>query len=374
MALPDNLKIEKLSREMTEKRKNGRNIFLRQHLNENYPEFYSENPDFRLEKYYAEMGWNYHNMTVKQAIDMAEGDLAYKFLWTETVLPALFEGVYVSADYRYLLASSNPDNASQVTQPYIEAENIRQSHGKKNITPPGVEPDINEIGVSGKTKSPQKYMTAYGLKYETIQDCQLSVLAEFLKIYTEVEDSGKLDDVIDTIVNGDGAIDPATKQTVDSSAAEIGVLDTETGLTFADYEQTCIRFSKIKRPLDLCIGSETTIRNIRNWNEFKIPYQGTPIHDFKIMGIDPLARDGIIYDDMENKILLVCKKACVTEKVKQGLLIEEERLVTKQKIIVVLSERLSFLNVLRSSKVIIDPAKAFASYGFPAYLGLKKAK
>jgi hypothetical protein len=374
MALVANMKIEKLHNEMVAIRKQGRNIFLRQHLNESYPNFSSSDPDMRLEKYFAEMGFDYHTATVKQAIDMAEGDLSYKFLWTETILPALFEGVYTSADYRYLIASSKPDKSSQVTQPYIEAENIKKSHGKKNVIPPGTEPDENEVGISGKTKTPEKFMTSYSLKYETIQDCQISVLSEFLKIYTEVEDSGKLDAVIFTIVEGDDAIDPSTKAKVDSSAAEIGVLDTQNGLTFPDYEQTCIRLSKIKRPLDLCIGSETNIRTIRNWDEFKIPYQGKPIHDFKIKGIDPLARDGIIYDGMEEKILLICKKACIAEKVKQGLLIEEERIVTKQIIKMVLSERLSFLNILRSAKVVIDPSKTFTSAGFPDFLSLSKAK
>jgi len=366
MPLTDNMSIERLHSQMNERRLNGENIFLRQFLSEEFPEFGSQ--DTQLEKYYYEMGFDYYNTTVSQIVDAAVREPAYGFLFRETVLPALFEALYDDADYRTLLAYSQIDTSATVLQPYVEST-FTDTRKKEKRLAPGETPSTHQINIKGKYTTPEDYGDTIEIPYNTIADTRLPVLNYFLAIYALATNRGKLRRVVDVVINGDGATDILTKQKVVNSANILGVRDTEAGLTFRDIKTPCLRMARLGFPVTVAVGPEDIIDDISEFDEMKRPYEGKPLYSFKISGRNLIPSEGLICDDVgAGRVSLISRRGSVAEYLREGLTLNIDQFHSKRIIVMNWNERLSYQKLMRQSSVVIDSNLTFASNGFASYM------
>lgn len=367
--ITDQLKILKLSAEMNERRLNGENIFLHQHLETQYPEYGQDNPDFRLEKYYTDYNLDYHNLTVQQLVELNEKDPAYGYLFVETFLPALFEALYTDADYRELIAYSRTNTGEVITQPYVKPNTMKDTRKKTSALAVGETPSTHKLDISAKFQSPDTHGDIIEIPYHTIRACRVPVLSYFLQLYVLNTNFGKARRVVTVVINGDNATDVKTKTVVDNSANVIGINDTNVGFTFRDIKTPCLRMNSLNFPADRLVASESIMDDVTELDEFKKPYQGKPIHSFQISGRNIIPSQGTICEHVgQDRILLLCKKAAIAEHIRQGLMMERERQITKQMIIIAFSEVLSFMNLMPQAKCVVDRTKAFSSNGFADYM------
>ncbi len=302
-------------------------------------------------------------------INLADGNDVYAWLWYEILLEAIHDAFYADIDYTRLLAFSRQCNGKIITQPFIKTENIKQSHGKGKEVPKGVAFKEDYIEVGDKRKDFKDYGKALKIPYNDIQDTPIDILAEFLVDYLKVISIGKAEDAIDTLVNGDGAVD-SKGDPVDSSACVIGIKTPGT-LTFFDIKKACIRLSRLKRNANIMVGSEFDLTDYSEMDEFKVPRIGQPIIPIKFNGKETIPRDWEISESSKlgnGKFMLLNTAYGVAEYVRQGLKLEKERLVSTRMIVVAFSERIAFMNRFRNSKVVVDTALDYTTNGFAPYL------
>ena len=367
--ITDQLMIQKLSAEMNELRLRGNQIFLQQHLETQYPEYSSDMPNFRLEKYYSDYGIDYHNLTVQQLVDLVEKDPAYGYLFVETFLPALFEALYTDADYTLLVAYSRNNDGEVITQPYIKPQKMRDTRKKESALAVGETPSTHKLDISAKFQSPDTHGDVIEIPYHTIRACRVPVLSYFLQLFVLNTNSGKTRRVVKVLISGDEAMDVKTKTKVDNSANIIGVRDTNNGFTFRDIKTPCLRMSTLNFPADRLVAPESIIDDVMEIDEFKKPYEGKPIHSFQVSGKNIIPSQGVICEDVgQDRMLLLCQKAGVAEHVRQGLMMEREKQITKQMIVIAWSEVISFMNLMQQAKIVVDRTKAFSSNGFANYM------
>jgi len=372
--VPESMRIMKLSRIMDERRLAGEPTTLRMLLNEMYPKYNPDNPAMNLEKYYQDMGITFHRTTVSNMIELAESSEEYKWLWKETLLAAIHTAAYTDPLHLLIIAYSKTHTGKVATMPMIDTSDMRSSYKKEKAVAAGGTFEEDSITFTDKTKKYQKFGKTLKIPYEVISDCTLDVISEFMKGYMGIVFDGKLDMVLDALISGDGATN-SLEQAVDSSAAEIGVDNTTNGIQFKDIKRGAIRLSRLKKPADVMIGSEAMINNITELEEFKKRYEGTPLSPLTINGYKSLPDAALITDTVnENDLVLVSKNNAVAEFIKQALMIETDKIISRQMIEVVISEWLCYLNIFRDAKLIIDGSKAFSSNGFPSWMTVTKGK
>jgi len=366
MALVENLRIDRLCAIMNERRARGEHIFLQQLLETEFPEFNNENQ--HLEKYYTEMGVDYHNIAVRQLVELAERDPLYTYLYTETILPALYAALYENIDYRQFIAYSQTDTAPVVTQPYI-TPHLKDTRKKGKELAPGETPETHKMEISAKFSSPETFGDIIEIDYNDIADVRLPVLNYFLGLYVLATNRSKLKRVTRCIIDGDDTTDVKSKVKVVNPVNVIGIENTTTGLTFFDILKPCVRMSRLQFHPTVIAAPETTIINISQMEEFKKPYEGKPIHSFKISGEPVIPENGVICEEVgTNNMLLTCGKAAVAEYVTQGLMLERDKVISKRVIILAWSERLHYQKLMRQAALLIDTTKAFSSYGYASYM------
>lgn len=370
MAIHEDIEIQRLSANMNEMREQGHQIFLQQYLNDYHPGYASDEPELRLERYYEDMNIDYWTATVSQVIELVNRDPAYGYLFLEMILPALYEAMYDNVDYRQLLAFSVRDNRTVATQPYVTSEMTTVTREKGKGLAPGETPNRQKMSIGAKFTSPDDFGDIFEVDYSTVADVRIPVLNIFFRQYVKAVNVKKLVRILKTLISGDDATDVKTKTKVENGASTIGVKSTSNGLAYYDIKRVGIRFIRLSRQATSIVGPEDLINDISEMDEFKTPRDGKPISVFKISGVDPVPRNGIICDisDLTGKIIVVDKAAAIAEYVRQGLMIEQEKLISKRVIVVAFNERLHYQNLLRQGKVIVDPTKEFSSNGFPAYM------
>jgi hypothetical protein len=372
--VPQQMKISILHNLMEERRSGGEHVTLRMMLRSDFPEYHSHNLDLQLERYYYDMGVNLSQTTVSNMVELAEDNEDFKWLWYETLLGAIHTAVYTDPLHKLLIAYSLNRKSKVITQPIISTENIKSSHKKGKEVAPGGTFEEDTITVGDKTKKFGKFGKKVNLPYEIIYDVTIPVLAEFLKGYMGVVWDGKLDMVLDVIMNGDGAQN-SKDEAVASSAAVIGVDDINSGITFKDIKRACIRLSRLKRPANIMVGDEEKVNEITELDEFKKRFEGKPLHILKINGYNALPGEAVIADGIAaEKLLLINSKNCVAEYVKQALMIEKDKIISRQVIEVVISEYICYMNLFRNAKVVLKDDAAFSSNGFPDWMTLTKGK
>ncbi len=370
--LKEQLKIKKLHAEMQAKRSLGQSITLREHLSTDYKDFYPSNPSQGLEKYFHELGINPSQTTVKQMFEVG-GKSDNVLVFTEMLLSALQYGLTENDYVKELLAGSVTANESSVVQPFIDTSNMKAMQKKTKAVAAGANFEKDSVLVGQKSTGFHKFGKALDISYETIQDVKLDALAIFLKGTSSVMLNDRLAYVFDILLNGDGARDEDGNVVTDTPAI-IGV-DTADTLTYKDILRVAMRMSRIGRGPQNMVSDEELMLDILNLDEYSKKVQGAESTSLSVKGNIVTPKNAFINEDVgSGKVLIQSPSHGLVEYVKQGLMVETDKIITRQIETAVISLRVGYMNLFRDSRVVIDKSLAYASNGFPTWMDVKRPK
>jgi hypothetical protein len=368
MSIPDQLKIKKLHEELQQVRDNGVDRTLREHLQLNYSDF-SREPNLSLEKYFHEYGiQNPTKMTVKQFLTLdSNKDLIW--LFSEMILSMVTEGYRETFNVNELLAMSVDTAQTTVTLPVIDTRPMKRVIDKDRGVTMGVQFQTDSVTVGDKRINIDKFGVKLDLPYEVVDDTPFDILAIYLKQRGVCLALDKIRYLIDVMVSGDGGQDRKSVK-VEDTIAEIGVKDTEEGITYRDILRTAVRMSLKGFPAVNMIGEEEQVVDVSMLEEYYQRYQGTPNSQLEMKGgiITPNKIYPVVDGIGEKRLVLQSPQYCTGEFKKQGLLIETDKLISRQLHEVVISTRSAMMNFFRAARVLIDGTKAFSGNGFPTFM------
>ena len=348
-------KIKQIVKEIEQKRQKGIEVNLRTHLETEY--------ETTPEKLYAELGIDPNRVTVEQLMTMDEDT---RWLFPEIVRDAISKGLGIIPFTDDIVASKETIGNNAQTLPYIDFSQMKSMKGKK-VTP-GSTIEEDTILFGDKTVKINKIAKGIKVPYESVKYATLNLLATYFKGVGARIQRDLNDLAVDTLINGDNGID-ANGNSVDESAAVIGVKDTASGITYYDYLRAVIRMSKIGRPITSMIGGEEQIINIMNLDEFKKRETGVANTQLNLKTPVPTKLDTFISDEVgSKKVVLLSKPFSIVQLTSTPLLVESDKIIMRQLHVAAASITTGFAVVYRNGRVVIDGSKTYSSASFPSWM------
>jgi hypothetical protein len=365
------MRIELIAPELKALRQIGIAICFADYLTRKFPQFCANDSEYQVENYYSEYGIDLEADTLQAMFNISDENVR-NWLIKETINSALHKAIQLDTTYRNLIAFTARPQTGRVTQPYIDLTNMRPIIKKGKEVPKGGKFEEDTITLSDKSTNFKKFGRTLNIPYEVIADCTLKTLSEYLMGYAAVVNWDKKEYIIDILMNGDGAVDKENT-VIEDPAVVIGVQDTNAGLTFKDILLPSIRMNRLGRPVSAMVAGETETIDTMMLPEYKDRQQGTPYSKLQLKGDVSTPDSAYIADSVgTSKTLLVSPKFAVAEYIRQSVMIEDDRNITRQLIEVVVSERISYMIVFSDSRIVIDHTKAYSGNPLPPSFDVRK--
>lgn len=309
---------------------------------------------FDINHLYAELNINPSLMTVNALIDL---DQDSKWLVPEIFRDAIRKGLRTSPFYNKLIASSENVAQPQVNMPYVDL-----SEAEPQETAEAETIDKGSITYGNKTVEIRKQAIGIDITYEAIQYTNLNLLTIFLQdigIKLGQKLNGAL---IDILINGDQA-------DASQAAAVIGVDNPVLGLQYKDFLHAWIRGSRLGRQFSSIIAGEAMAEDILELDEFKQKQQGAPLKSIVVN--ETLPSQSQLYVSAKvpaHQAILVDAALAAVQLTSASLLVEGEKIVSKQIQGTYASITTGFANIFRDARVIIDETLDIAANDFPAFM------
>jgi hypothetical protein len=169
---------------------------------------------------------------------------------------------------------------------------------------------------------------------------------------------------MDVLINGN-------KADGSESAPVIGVYDTNNGITYKDLLHIWVRAARLGRNFQSMIGGEDQAIAMLDLPEFKNRSQGTTMATLNIKSPVPNSADFYIHPGTPaNQLLLVDRSAALIKLTAQQLKLESERIVSNQTEATYASLTTGFSKMYNDAAILLAANRAFATYGFPAYMAI----
>lgn len=280
-----------------------------------------------------------------------------RFLSPEVFLDAQRLGMVQATFYPDLIVREEAVSQPTVTIPTLDLSKAEMKDSAEAAT-------IEEGSVSYGSKDVKlkKKARGIGISYEAILFNSLSLIQLWFMDAGMILGHTLNGMAVDTIVNGD--VTGGTQ-----AAAVIGVDNTTNGITWKDYVRVAIRGGLIGRTFTQIIGNETTANNHLNLNEVKNLFDGRPLLATNIrtplrMPTDLYVASGI----PTNQVALQDPSMSLVQLTAMPLMVETEKIVSKQLEKSYASIFTGFVKLQRSASVIIDGSILYSSNQFPSWM------
>lgn len=294
---------------------------------------------------------------VSHAPLLTEGGGGQHFVSPENFLDPVMRGAVQSVFYPDLVVREEPVTQPTVTVPRVDLSDAAVANSQEGAT-------IEEGSVSYDTKSVTLKKRAKGIKftYESIQFNTLSFVELFFQDLGRMLGATLNSDCVACIVDGD--------QTDGSEAAAvIGVKDIGNGVTWLDIVRVAIQFSLLGRVGVSAIGNAQAALDYLNLPEVKNRVQGSALMPVVLRSPVTLPEDLYVSNRLGNKqIVIQDSSASLVQLTAQALMLETERIASKQLHGTYASIYTGFAKLQRNASVVIDGSIEFTSNGFPAWM------
>lgn len=305
----------------------------------------------------ADFGVDPITSTLENIITLPGTDARY--LAPEVVREFILRGMNTSANYMDLIAGvENVDNIT-VTAPWIQmATNTPPEIGETETMP------TTGYTWGEKSVKMKKRATAIELSDEVILSVKLPILSYWLQRFGVNLGVQLYTDAVTTLVNGDQA------DTTDA-AATIGI-GTTGSLAFSDFVRLWTRANLIGQDWTTMVTSETMAQQILAITEFKPTAGGLGGAAVTVESrnrIVPNSLPHLVSSSMDDdEILFVDKTKAMIRCQFRGLLVESDRIVSRQIQGTYASVMGNFLTISREARIVMDDSIAFSGNGFPTYM------
>lgn len=280
-----------------------------------------------------------------------------RFMSREVFTDPIMRGAVQSGFYPDLVIREEQVAQPNVTMPKIELSDALMKDSSEAAT-------IEEgtVTYASKVVTLKKKARGFGVTYESIRYNSLSLAQIFF------EDAGRIlahtlnGMAVDCLINGDQA-------DASESADVIGVDNTSNGVTYKDLARVAIQFSLLGRTGLQAIGNATSALNYLNLAEMKQRYAGAAL--LNTMLKSPLTLPEDLYVSAKvtgEKLVISDPSASLVQLTAAPLMIETEKVISKQIESAFASITTGFAKVQRNASVIIDPSVAFSSNGFATFM------
>lgn len=335
-----------------------KDISFLEYLTAAFPEGCGKGGEFDIQHLYNELGVNPNLMTVSQLIDL---DQDSRWLVPEIFRDAIRKGLRTSPFYNKLVIGNETVAQPQVNMPYIDL-----SDAEPVETEEAESASKGTISYGNKTVKIMKQTMGIDITYEAIQYTSINLLTIFIQDIG-IKLGQKLNTaLINILINGD-------QEDGSESAAVVGVNNTTTGVLYKDFLYGWIRGSRLGRQYSSIIAGEVMANKILELSEFKQKQQGTPLQNIVVN--ETLPNQSQLYVSAQvpaSKMIALDPKFAAVQLTSAPLLVEGDKLVSKQIQETVASITTGFANVFRDARYILDESLVNAYDGatndFPSYM------
>lgn len=294
---------------------------------------------------------------VSQAVT-GEHDGGKRWIAPEIFMDPIMRGAVQSVFYPDLVVREIMVGQPTVTMPRIDLSDAALADSEEAAT-------IEEGTVTYDDKTVKLSKKARGIKitYEAIKFNNLDLVALYFEDLGRILGSNLNGMAVLNLVNGD-------QDDGSEAAAVVGVEDTGDGFTYLDIARIWVRLSLLGRRSVAIIGNETTalqyldLPEVKNKNQFGSALLSTNLKT-------PLPTDQDLYVSTKvpaNKLVFVDTSAAQVQLTAWPLLVENERIVSKQIEGTFASIYTGFAKLQRNAAVVLDKSVAFSGNSFPAWM------
>lgn len=305
--------------------------------------------DYTPEKFYRDAGIDMTSMTVAKMLNTTELN---KYLFPEIFRDAIRIGLEYTPFFSQLITGDEPLESTGVTMPSMDFTSVDPDDVRLRDVNEGATIPEGEI-ITWQDKQVTVKKKARGLKqtYESIAYTPINLAAVYFE-ELGVRLGSDLDrDLIAVALNGDQA-------NLSQSSPVIGAAVAGT-LTYADISRTWMRFRKIGRNSTVMLCSEADALTIMGMPEFQrtmIPNGITPSGvTLNISRPLPTSQDILVHDAVPTgKIIFIDTARAFVKLTAMPLLVESEKIVSRQITGEYVSLITGFANVFRDGRLVLD--------------------
>lgn len=337
--------MELMHKEMQRLRKSRKDVTLKSYLAETYDD------QMTPEKFYRELGINLNDLTVEKMLNTSELN---RWLFPEIFRDAIIRGLEYTPFFSQLIAAEETINGTGITMPFMDFTTVDRDQVRLRDTNEGATITEGEI-VAWSEKQVTIKKKARGLKqtYESIMFTPIDLAAIYFQELGTTMGADLDRDLITIAINGDQADGS-------ESAPVIGATVANT-LTYVDLTRAWIRFRRIGRNSSAMLMNETdaiTVLNLPEYQRTIFPgAQTVATVQLNIVTPLPTSQDIFVHDSVPaKKIILVDRARAFIQLTAMPLLIESERIVSRQIEGEYVSIITGFANIFRDGRLVLDYA------------------
>lgn len=329
--------------DMQKLRQQGKDISLKQFLGETY------GPDYSPDKFYAELGIDLDGLTVEKMLNTSD---MTRYLFPEVFRDAIVRGLEYTPFYGRLVTGEERISSTGLTMPSMDWTTIDQDEIKLRDTAEGATITEGEIMVWNE-KQVNIRKKARGLKqtYESIMFTPIDLARVFFE-ELGVKLGADLDrELVNIALNGD--------QKDNSESAPVIGATTAGTLTYRDITRAWTRFKRIGRNSSVMIANEADVLTILDMPEFQrtqgagnVTPSGVTLN---VVNPLPTTQDILVTDAIPaGKILFVDVARAFVQLTAMPLLIETDKIVSRQLNGEYVSIITGFANIFRDGRMVLD--------------------
>lgn len=280
-----------------------------------------------------------------------------RYITPEVILDPISTGAVQGSYYRDLVVREEPVNNLAVTMPKIDLSDAAMVDSGEAAT-------IEEgtITYESKTVKIRKRARGIGITYEAIMFNTISLVEVWFADLGRMLGAQLNRDAVNTIVDGD-------QDDGSEAAAVVGVADTGDGVTWYDIIRVAIHMGLLGRNTSQVIGGEAAALGWLNLPEVKNLVLGSPLMQTMVKSAVNLPRDLYISSAVgASKVVFNDPTASLVQLTAQALMVEFEKIVSKQLEKSYASIMTGFAKLNRNASVILDGSVAYSGHEFPSWM------
>lgn len=330
--------------EMQKERQQGRDISLKQFLSDTY------GADYTPEKFYAELGIEIGGMTVEKMLNTS--DLT-RYLFPEVFRDAIVRGLDYTPIYGRLVTGEERIESTGLTMPRMDWTTIDQSEIQLRDVNEGATITEGEI-ITWAEKTVNIRKKGRGLKqtYESLMFTPIDLARVFFE-ELGVKLGADLDrELINVALNGD-------QDNGSESSPVIGAAVANT-LAYTDIARAWTRFRRLGRVSSLMLAGETDVLTILDMPQFQRTQPAgattpTGVPTLNVVNPLPTTQDIYVVDGVPTGMIVFVDVArAFVQLTAMPLLIETEKIVSRQLNGEYVSIITGFANIFKDGRLILD--------------------
>jgi hypothetical protein len=332
----------------------GRDVTLKSYLQDTW------GADMTPELFYKQLGLDISRMSVQKMLNTSELN---RWLFPEVVRDAVLQGLTYTPFYGVLTAGEENIPSTGLTMPAMDFTTVDMDEVRLRDTNEGATITEGQI-ITWSEKQVTVKKKARGLMqtYESIMFCPIDLAAIYFEEMGQQLGADLDSDLINIAFNGD--------QADGSQAAPVIGAATAGTLTYQDIVRAWIRFARIGRTSTVLLTSENDASTILNLPQFQrtvfpgamttAQMQGGPTLNLNV----PLPQTQDIYTHPaipDGKLILIDKRRFAIQLTAMPLLLESEKIVSRQIQGEFASIITGFANLFKNGRMVLDYTTSLAT-------------